>query len=158
MYKKFSRGFTLIELLVVIAIIGILASIVLVSLNSARNKGKDVRIISDIRQVGTQLETEASASGSYLVGSTLCVTAIGSNGAATINATQGNCLTLNSDATSNGGTLSVQTAAASGATSFSGYAVYGTLNAGGYFCADSTGSTTQKTTAVPAAASVATCR
>jgi type II secretion system protein G len=53
---KKSKGFTLIELLVVIAIIGILATIVLVSLNTARTKARDVRRVSDLRQVALALE------------------------------------------------------------------------------------------------------
>jgi len=54
--RKDKKGFTLIELLVVIAIIGILATIVLVSLNSARSKARDTRRISDIRQIALALE------------------------------------------------------------------------------------------------------
>lgn len=55
-----SRGFTLIELLVVIAIIGLLASIVLASLNSARVKGRDARRVADLKQIQTALELYAS--------------------------------------------------------------------------------------------------
>ena len=51
MQPKQPRGFTLIELLVVIAIIGILASIVLVSLNSARGKGRDAKRVSELGQI-----------------------------------------------------------------------------------------------------------
>jgi len=54
--QKLGRGFTLIELLVVIAIIGILASIVLASLNTARKKGRDARRVSDMKQVQLALE------------------------------------------------------------------------------------------------------
>ncbi|MFA4881023.1 MAG: type II secretion system protein [Candidatus Doudnabacteria bacterium] len=51
-----SRGFTLVELLVVIAIIGILASVVMVSLNPARAKARDAQRKSDLTNFSLALE------------------------------------------------------------------------------------------------------
>ena len=62
---KNSRGFTLIELLVVIAIIGLLASIVLVSLNSVRAKARDAKRRQDMVQIRTALELYFDDYGSY---------------------------------------------------------------------------------------------
>lgn len=61
--SRHARGFTLIELLVVIAIIGILSSVVLASLNSARRKGRDARRISDVKQIQLALELYYDSSG-----------------------------------------------------------------------------------------------
>lgn len=46
-----NKGFTLIELLIVIAIIGILATIVLININSARKKAKAAKAVSDLYQI-----------------------------------------------------------------------------------------------------------
>lgn len=59
-----NKGFTLIELLVVIAIIGILSSVVLASLNSAREKSRDAKRVSDMKQLQLALELYYDANSS----------------------------------------------------------------------------------------------
>lgn len=56
MSKRLNRGFTLIELLVVIAIIGILSSVVLASLNKARDKGANAAVKADLHGIRSQAD------------------------------------------------------------------------------------------------------
>lgn len=63
--KKAERGFTLIELLVVIAIIGILSSVVLASLNSARERSRDARRLADLQQIKLAAELYFDTNNAY---------------------------------------------------------------------------------------------
>jgi len=63
--KIFKKGFTLIEMLIVIAIIGILASMVIVSLGPSQAKARDAKRMSDLRQIQNMLEIYYTANGGY---------------------------------------------------------------------------------------------
>src|SRR3989338_4693304 len=60
-----SKGFTLLELLVVIGIIGLLASILVVNLTSARRRARDTKRVADIRNLQTASEDYYGKNGKY---------------------------------------------------------------------------------------------
>ena len=63
--KRTLSGFTLIELLVVIAIIGILSSVVLASLNTARGKGRDSAVLANMDSISPQAVLYEDADKTY---------------------------------------------------------------------------------------------
>jgi len=67
---KKQKGFTLIELLVVIAIIGLLSTLAVVALNNAREKARDARRVSDVKQIQTALELFYNDENGYPDGAT----------------------------------------------------------------------------------------
>lgn len=64
-FFRFSRGYTLIELLVVLAIIGLLTTLVLISLGSARQKARDAVRTGDVAQLRKALEIYYNVHASY---------------------------------------------------------------------------------------------
>ncbi len=73
---KNTKGFTLIELLVVIAIIGLLSSVVLSALNTARGKGADAAIKSNLANIRAQAEILYDTQGFYDIDATATAVAV----------------------------------------------------------------------------------
>jgi type IV pilus assembly protein PilA len=156
MKKNLTKGFTLIELLVVIAIIGILASVILASLNSARAKGTDAAVKSDLENARPQAEIYYDGSSSSYA--SVCTTAT--------SAAVGGINTMLVDAASKatpGNALVTTFATAGTATtvvchdSAAGWAAAAPLKsvANNYWCVDSTGKAEQTPTVL--GASVVVC-
>ncbi len=145
-----TKGFTLIELLVVIAIIGILSSVVLASLNSARAKGSDAAVKSNLANIRAQAEILYDTNGCYSNTSTCQATLLSScSGANTIFANTNVTQQINAAQTAGGGTATCNTSAGAGA-----WAAATALKTSGFWCVDSAGASKPIATALGGTATV----
>ena|SRR3989338_9152795 len=144
-----NKGFTLIELLVVIAIIGILSSVVLASLNTARGKGADASIKANLSGVRAAAELYYDGTSNYDTESSVCtaqlfdeVASIKSAIAAVEAQNTGNVVCRSSDGT------------ATAAQVASSWAISSQLKTGttDFWCVDSAGASKQTAANITASA------
>ncbi len=170
--KNLKKGFTLIELLVVVAIIGILASVVLASLTTARSKGKDAAIQAQLSNMRAQAELYYASNNNYGGSGTAYVAATGLSTAVDILPTSCTTAKAGHGSAAVGGSLFGQPSSASGlfgllmgACNSGAAAITGAVHAGiatkwavtatgttngsttTYYCVDSAGTSASKTSA-----------
>lgn len=158
------KGFTLIELLVVIAIIGILASVVLASLNSARQKGAVAAGKSNMANARAQAELFYDSNGNSYDGGTAATDVCNASASATGNIKGINPSVLaGAQANTTSATVSVDAAGPATASlgicnsSATAWAAEVVLKDGNFYCVDSVGASKSAAGVMLGAANDYTC-